>query len=334
MKYSISVGTVQLILNFLEQKGINKQDFCQVLGLEENKLQNPDERIPTAQMQSLWKLAIDRTGKESLPLQLGMEINPYGLGVVSYLLMNCATLRMALEKLCLYQDVSCAGVRTDVEIYQEQCKIFLKVLDEDIVEPSYALGSEMSIYMKLIEALIGEKLPVSEVQFEYKQPNDLSIYKAVFGTDDLYFNAGEYSILFPASYLNKPIPLANPSLFPLFEKHLDKYLAQIQQSDTMSYKVRQEILKLLKGEEPKLIMVARSLGVGERSVQLKLSEEGTSFRELLEDVRKELAIAHLKDNKSSTTDISFLLGFSEPSAFSRSFKKWTGQSPNTYRKSL
>jgi AraC-like DNA-binding protein len=87
----------------------------------------------------------------------------------------------------------------------------------------------------------------------------------------------------------------------------------------------------LKGEEPKLTGIARNLGMSERSIQMKLKEEGFTFRQLLEDIRKEIAISHLCGYQSSTTDIAYLLGFSEPSVFSRSFKKWTGYSPGAYR---
>lgn len=333
MKYSISAGTVNLILSFLEQKGINRHAFCKALQLDENILRDPDERISTERMQALWRMASAQT-QAGISLEFGTYVNPYGLGVISYLLMNCPTLGMALEKLCRYQDVVCAGIVTHVEIHSNRCQVRLEIVDEDIVEPIYAVNSELSTYVKLIEALIGESLPVDLVEFPYDTPTDLVMHLKVFGTESIVFNSANTSIWFPAVYLNKQIPHSNASLFPLFEKHLNEHLTKVQQSDTMSYKVRTEIIRLLKGEEPKLIMVARALGIGERSIQLRLDEEGTSFRELLEEVRKELALSHLKENKVSTADVSFLLGFSEPSVFSRAFKKWTGMSPNAYRKTL
>lgn len=334
MKYSISAGTVNLILSFFAQNGIDKHTFSKKLQLDEYQLSDPDARIPTRVMQTLWRTATSQTRKEQLSLEFGLYVNPYGLGIISYLLMNCATLRMALEKLCRYQDVVCAGVVTHVETHDNRCQVRLEIVDQDIVEPSYAVNSELSTYIKVIEALIGESLPIGLVEFSYDAPADRSTHIKVFGTENIIFSTADTSIWFPAAYLDKQIPHSNASLFPLFEKHLDDYLARIQQSDTMSYKVRMEIVRLLKGEEPKLIMVARALGIGERSIQLRLSEEGTGFRELLEEVRKELALSHLKENKMSTTDVSFLLGFSEPSVFSRTFKKWTGMSPNAFRKTL
>lgn len=89
----------------------------------------------------------------------------------------------------------------------------------------------------------------------------------------------------------------------------------------------------LKGKEPSLSNIAKKLGIGVRSIQLKLKEEGVTFQQLLEEIRKNLATKHLKEDKLSTIDIAYLLGYSEPSVFFRSFKKWTGQTPTFYRKS-
>ena len=109
-------------------------------------------------------------------------------------------------------------------------------------------------------------------------------------------------------------------------------MQKITGTDTLGYRVRQAITEGLKGEEPKLGSIARHLAMSERSIQLKLKEEGLTYQQLLDEVRKEMALSHLQEPYLSTTDIAYLLGFSEPSVFSRAFKKWTGTIPNAYRK--
>jgi len=334
MKYSVAVGTLHILLGFLEQHGVNRAELCKELELDETILKDPDGRIPTAKLQSLWRIAIKTTGNPSLPLETGAFINPYTLGILSYLLMNTATLGMAIDKLCQYQDISCAGIRTIPEHEGTHCRLRLEVMDADIVQHSWAVESELSVYLTVFKGLTGVPLAVERADFAYSEPADYSAHVRVFGTKNISFNSTFHGITFPASELERPVLHANTSLFPLFEKHVIDTLNKIQNAGTMSYHIRQAILELLKGEEPRLANIARSLGIGERSIQLKLQEEGTTFRELLDDVRKEMAMAHLRENKSSTTDIAFLLGFSEPSVFSRTFKKWTGLSPQAYRKTL
>ena len=99
----------------------------------------------------------------------------------------------------------------------------------------------------------------------------------------------------------------------------------------MAERVQRELARQLKGEEPTITTVARSLAVSVRSLQARLREEGTSYQTLLDEVRKELAQQHLKSGRHTVADVAYLLGFSEPSAFSRSFKKWTGLAPQLYR---
>ena len=87
----------------------------------------------------------------------------------------------------------------------------------------------------------------------------------------------------------------------------------------------------LKGEVPSLATVASELAMSERSVQRSLSEDATSYREIVDAVRKDLALSHLSQPGRSATDVAFLLGFSEPSAFTRAFRRWTGSSPSQFK---
>jgi AraC-like DNA-binding protein len=120
----------------------------------------------------------------------------------------------------------------------------------------------------------------------------------------------------------------------MFEKHAQEYLQKLKGSNTLSHRVRQEIYSHLKGEEPGLRSIARSLAMSERSIQLRLKEENITYRQLLDEVRKETAISHLKEPNLSITDIAYLLGFSEPAVFSRTFRKWTGSTPHAFRKAM
>jgi AraC-like DNA-binding protein len=87
----------------------------------------------------------------------------------------------------------------------------------------------------------------------------------------------------------------------------------------------------MKGEVPSLAAIASELAMSERSVQRSLTEESTSYREIVDEVRKDLALSHLSQPGATAADVAFLLGFSEPSAFTRAFRRWTGSSPSQFR---
>ncbi len=245
--------------------------------------------------------------------------------------MHCPTLGGALAKLCEYQDMACEGVRTRIEADTRWCTLKLEVIHMDIIYPAYTISSEMSVYVHAISHLTGVPFKVKEVHFTFPQPTDTTEYQRVFQTQNLNFGSSFNDLLFDKDLLELPILNANPALFDLFDKHAKEYMNKLKNTDRLSYRVKQEILQGLKGEEPKLSSIARNLGMSERSIQMKLKEEGFTFRQLLEQIRKEIAISHLRASQASTTDIAYLLGFSELSVFSRTFKKWTGISPAAYR---
>jgi AraC-like DNA-binding protein len=123
-------------------------------------------------------------------------------------------------------------------------------------------------------------------------------------------------------------------LVQLYEKHARALLRITPVGDTYTTRVRRVLLEHLRDETPDIEAVADKLALSVRSLQMRLKDEGTSYQKILNGVRKNLAIACLQEPKVSMGEISQLLGFSEISVFSRTFKKWTGKSPSEYQAAL
>jgi AraC-like DNA-binding protein len=126
----------------------------------------------------------------------------------------------------------------------------------------------------------------------------------------------------------------DPRLIQVFNKHANAFLDSQQPSDSLTYRVKLLLLEQLKGQNPGIEVVADHLSMSVRSLQMKLKEEGTSYQKLLNSVRKSIAIACLRERKVSKGEIAKLLGFSEISVFSRTFKKWTGKSPSEFQAAI
>lgn len=329
--HSLSVGSVNLILYAAEHQGADGTALRQAVGLTAAQLRDPDGRVPVATVQQLWAAATDATGDPNLALRMGELINPVAVGILAYVMMHCGTVGQALEKLCQYQDIVCDAVRTAVELAGDDVRIRLTVTSPAIVYPAYALNSELAIYLSALRSLTGRQVPVREVALAYPEPADRREHERVFAPGRLLFGVPETYLALDRHFLDVPILNANPSLFPLFEQHAEALLRKLHQPASFSGRVKTEILHLLKGEEPGIAAVADRLALGIRTLQGRLREEGFTYQQLLDDVRRELAENHLRQPFLSTTDIAYLLGYSEPSVFFRSFKKWTGQTPGAYR---
>lgn len=160
-------------------------------------------------------------------------------------------------------------------------------------------------------------------------------HRRIFQTP-VQFSQPVNRIVFEAICLDWPVRSANTSLLSVFERHADTMLtAQQTQNDTqklIAQKVIEAITQPLQGEVPLIEAIARQLTLSVRQLQRELQAENTSYQLLLEETRKTLALKHLKNPDTSIHDVAFLLGFSEPSAFHRAFKRWLGQTPNSYRK--
>lgn len=328
--HTLSVGSVNLILFAAQQRGADPVALCRAVGINPTHLRDPDGRVFIRQVQELWHEAIEATSDPALPLRLGELINPMSMGVLAYVMMHCSTLGLALDKLCQYQDIACEGVLTTGRIEGNRYRLSLEIISPDVVFVNYVVNSELSVYQSAIRALTSLPFAADEVLFAYPRPLDDREHRRAFAPARLTFGAPETALVFNASWLKTPILNANPGLFGLFEEHAVGLLQQLRRP-SLTARVKAELVALLKGEEPTLPAVADRLALGMRTLQSHLKAEGVSYQRLLDEVRRDLAVRHLREPHLSTTDIAYLLGFAEPSVFVRSFKRWTGQTPGAYR---
>ncbi|GAA3953154.1 AraC family transcriptional regulator [Hymenobacter algoricola] len=330
---TVSMGSVNLLLWAAAQKGADQAALCRSIGLDPRRLQTPDDRLPLADLHRLWPLAVAASGDPHLDLHLGEKVSPVAYGVLAYVMMHSPTIEKALEQLCRYQDIVCDGTRTSLRRHATQVELVVELISPDITWPAYALNAELSAYLAALRLLSGLPLQPRVVRFAYPPPADVREHERIFGPAPVVFGAADTALVFEASVLALPVLNANPVLFAVVEQHAEQLVAQLQQPDLPGL-VKREIVRLLKGADPALSTVADRLNLGVRTLQLHLKEAGLTYRQLLDEVRCELAQRHLRELHLSTTDIAFLLGYSEPSVFARSFKKWTGQTPGGFRKQV
>ena len=332
---TLSVASINLILFAARQRGADADALARAIGISAEQLRDPDGRVFIRQVQALWREVVLVTSDPNIALQLGELVNPMSIGVLAYVMMHSPTLGRVFEKLCQYQDIACEGVRTTGQIAQladgsKQFTLSLQITSADIIYPQHVFNSELSIYLSIIRALTGHRISATEILFAYPHPIDTQEHERVFAPARLTFDASQTAMVLDATLLDMPVLNASPALSVMFEKHADAILSKLK-SPSLSTRVKSEIISMMKGEEPTLAIVADRLAMGVRTLQLHLKEAGTSYQQLLDETRKELAVSHLREQNLSTTDIAYLLGFAEPSVFFRSFKKWTGQTPGAYR---
>jgi AraC-like DNA-binding protein len=170
------------------------------------------------------------------------------------------------------------------------------------------------------------------IELAYSAPADLSLYRPVFRCP-VSFDAERNSLTFSRADMNLALPTSNPQLAELHERYAGEYLRHFDHAQT-SYRVREAIVRRLPDGEPRRDEVAVELCMSERTLQRRLEEEKTSFVQLLDDTRRELADQYLGRLHLSLGQAAYLLGFADQSSFFRACRRWFKVSPGQYRNQL
>ena len=174
--------------------------------------------------------------------------------------------------------------------------------------------------------------PQFEARFTHAEPPDIREYQRTFSPGRLCFGASWSGFTFDAKLLDQPFTSADANLHHVLRKYADLLLSKLPRSQSLSDRVRQLIGEHLQRGNPSVTRIARTLGMSRRTLARKLGQERTSFSDLLEDTRKQLALRYVTSPDLALTEIAFLLGFSQTGPFHRAFKRWTGQTPREYRR--
>jgi AraC-like DNA-binding protein len=331
---TFSVYITRSILQFAASYDVNIEQLCATVGLDPVLLQMPDQQIPGTLHHAVWREAVKRTGDENLGLHLGEEFNLATLGIVGYVLINCQTFKEVLEKLSRYTRLFSQGAKINYSISEGivfcDCTVVDDLKNYLLKEPRYAIESTFVSLLTATKILTGKSLRLCGVWFQYLPPASTTEYDRIFHTK-LQFSMPINRLIFDANCLKWSILSRNSNLLPLFEQHAEAMLDKMNRSDRYTQQVVQAIIQQLKGELPTIDAISHQLAISTRQLQRELKTEGTSFQQLLDTTRRELSLRHLKNPAIPIHDIAFLLGFSEPSAFHRAFKRWTGKTPRNYR---
>ncbi|MEM1273329.1 MAG: AraC family transcriptional regulator [Pseudomonadota bacterium] len=170
-----------------------------------------------------------------------------------------------------------------------------------------------------------------KVYFQHPAPKTIKHHEAYFGCP-VEFGADQDAMLLSHASLAEPTLLGDEGITQFLVSHLDSELSAIDDTPALSARTKNEVARALSEGLPKMTEIARRMGMSVRSFHRRLAAEGVTFQTLTEETRREIAVGMLREERYALSEIAFLTGFSEQSAFTRAFKRWTGQTPASYRK--
>jgi AraC-like DNA-binding protein len=297
--------------------------------MDAGKVSDLEQRFSQEQVTSLWIAAVAATGDEGFGLKVARHIRPSTFHVVGYAMANSASLKRAAQRFA----------RSARLVSDSAAVSFTAGADVCVLEADLNIHGRPPIYQTIDTILGGFHLlcewirsaPVTpvEVAFKHAAPADAAPYAELFRCP-VRFGAAANAIVYRTSDMDQSVPSANEEVAMLLDELTATYLARRFEM-RCSRKVREALIGQFPNGEPSKQETARRVGMTERTLLRRLRDENTTFQEVLDHLREELAYTYLQREDLSMEQIASLLGFSSNSTFSRAFVRWTGERPSNWR---
>ena len=296
-------------------------------GLRGRDLDDPDTRVADTTAVEAWRLAELITGDDALGLHMALAIPAGALDLLEYAFRSSPTLDVGLKQVARYGHAVADRAAPLVSVTGDGLAIIWGTTSQ-----RQRTEFAMSFLLRIAREATGTPLAPMEVRFAHSPPESLFEHRAFFQAR-LQFEEPSNQLLIARSELARPLRGADAALSGVVCRRLEKILTLMPPpDDSTAAQVRRALLESLARGEPSAAATARELGLSERTLHRRLRAEHTSFRSILDAVRSELAADLLREPRIGIAEIAFLLGYSEPPAFYRSFRRWTGQTPVGFRR--
>jgi len=328
---TISQNIVYALVHYASTLGIELSEACKAANIPFPIKMEVDVRISVGRFYALWTEVIKQAADPDFGLHFAaLTRKQPSRDILTAVMFNCPTVGTAMEKLARYHDLATDLIKIRIQDQEETVHYAWETPFEGMLDRHISEAVLAWLFFTLQE-LTNQSTPIQQVHFRHPEPASINEHQKIFNCQ-IAFEQTRDEIIIAQEVLDFLLPLANPQLIQHLETILQEQLDQLYPSNTWAEAVSQTINQLLlKGEQPKLADVAREFSLSSRQLQNKLSAEGTSYRKLLEQIRKKMALRYLQEPDVNLYDIAFLLGFSDQSAFNHAFKRWTGTSPGEYR---
>ncbi len=331
-KTTISTAITGLLLKYADKNGLETDRLCKIAKIDPAVIKDREARISAKQFRSIWEEAQKASGSSSFGLDFGMEmaLNYHSGHILFAVMMNCSTAGDALNKFIQYHNLM--GDAIHPELTQKNNSVHLACVNAgaDPEIPGHVAEALLCMFIHILRFITDNNINLIAVRFGHTKPADISAHERIFAAP-LAFDQTGNELVIEDQFMKHPIFMSNPGLLKTLEQYAHDLLDRLYHADTLSFKVTRILSELMmKSEKPGAESVADKLAMSLRNLQQKLKKEGTNYRSLLDNTRKELALEFLKKGDMTICDITFFLGFSEQSAFNHAFKRWTGVSPKEY----
>lgn len=326
---TISAAWVKGITEVLEASGLNVDALFKEVDMDRAAMSDPHARYATEKINMLWELAAERLGNPAIGLARPEVTKPAIFDVVAYAMMSCSTLLASLERLAHYLRIVSKAAAIELVPDADGYWLTLDVFGDGQAVPRQRFEFDLITVLTFSRWVTRHDLHPLAAEFTHPAPATLQPYHDAFHCP-VRFDAPANRLLFSTADLTLPLPTYNPLLVEVHDRYAGEYLDRLDDAG-ISHKIRELIVRRLPDGDPMRGEIANAMCMSERTLQRRLQEEGTSFHQLVDDTRRDLAHQYLKRPRLTLEQVAYLLGFTDQSTFCRACKRWFNMSPGQYR---
>ncbi len=313
------------VIGALEAAGVDPSLALRAAELTRSDFLDPDCRVPHDRVVKLWQAAEELTRDPDFGLRCSSLVRPGDLGVIEYVFRKSRTVGEGIHRVIRYFRVAHDVAR--FEMTERDGEVLLQhVLPGRRSLPRAPVDFILGNPVRLARSCTEPGLNPLKVQLDYPEPADTTLLERHFQCQ-LCFSSDVRGIVYRTTDLEVALVESDPSLCAVLDQHAQQVLDRLPRISTLSDRVRELLSSQLSGGSTDALTVAAHLRMSVRTLHRRLAEEGTSHKALLEELRREMCQSLLRRPDISISEVAFMVGFSEPSAFHRAYKRWTGMTP-------
>ncbi|MBV8470325.1 MAG: AraC family transcriptional regulator [Burkholderiaceae bacterium] len=312
------------MIQALGTRGINVDELLTRLNVSPDE---QDPRVLSDGYNQLWSLAVTQTGDPAIGLTV--PAHPLvALGMLAHLVLAARTLGDAMRYLLRFSPLLSPTLHLEMQSTGATQCLTLSILGGMQPSPLQRVDFVANVLLHALRWITARDVRPVRIEYPFAQPADPAPWQKAMGCE-VRFDADEFRMVFNKADFDIEIPTANADVAELCERNASQVMQQ--RGANVQMRVRQLLLQELAKGDPRRDMIASQLCMSERTLQRRLLEENTSFVKLVDETRRELAQRFLAKGDISPTEMSFALGFADPSNFYRACKRWFGHSPAQLR---
>ncbi len=317
----------------LARENIDPKPLFDQAGVDLKAIDDPYRKVRLDHFTHLLELASRITRRATLGLELGARQDPTKWGAFGYVVLNSPTVGAALANMARFLKPVQSGTRMAYINRRDRFGIEYSITHPGVTYRNQDAEFAMAYIKHVVDRLCSRNVTPKAVYFEHAPLAELSEYEKVFGIGP-YFDQPVNTIYYPKTLEDQPVLSADLKLFPILKRHLMDLVDTTPDGADLKATVSYHIRETMPRGQCRLENIANVMAVGSRTLQRQLKQQNTSFGQILDAIRRDLALQHIGSSTLEIKEMSYLLGFSDSSAFIKAFKKWTGLTPTRYRQNV